>query len=60
MLQSMGVTKSQTRLSDQTTTIGNVKLVTVRDFPDGALVKTLSSNAGSAGLIPSWGAGNPT
>ena len=54
-----GVTKSQTRPSDQTTTTGNVKLVTVRDLPDGAVVKTLSSNAGSAGLIPSWRAGNP-
>ena len=53
-----GVTKSRTQPSDRTT--WNVKVVSVRDFADGAVVKTLSSNAGSAGSIPSREAGNPT
>ena len=30
-----------------------------RDFPAGPVVKTLPSNAGGAGLIPSWGAKIP-
>ena len=29
------------------------------DFPDGSVVKTLPSNAGSAGSIPGWGAKIP-
>ena len=30
-----------------------------RDFPGGPVVKTLPSNAGGAGSIPSWGAKIP-
>ena len=31
----------------------------LRDFPGGPVVKTPPSNAGGAGLIPSWGAKVP-
>ena len=30
-----------------------------RDFPGGPVVKTSSSNAGGASLIPGWGAKSP-
>ena len=31
----------------------------IRDFSGGPVVKTLPSNAGGAGLMPSWGASIP-
>ena len=31
----------------------------IRDFPGDPVVKTSPSNAGGAGLIPSWGASIP-
>ena len=33
---------------------------TLGDFPGGAVVKTLPSNAGGVGSIPAQGAKNPT
>jgi hypothetical protein len=35
------------------------KMRTLRDFPGGPVVKTLSANAGDAGSIPCWEAEAP-
>ena len=58
MLEVHGVTKSQTRLSDWTTT-SNEKM----GFPGDSVVKNLPANAGDTDLIPGLGRcpekGNP-
>ena len=63
-LQSMGVTKSQTRWKQLSTAHQNRGIKDClrspfRDFPGGLVVKNLPSNAGDAGSIPGWGARIP-